>query len=388
MDTLKDIAENGVPQEQVDAVLHQLEMSQREIRGDGMPFGLQLVLSGLSSAMQRGDTLASIDLDPALERLRLASQEPDFIANLVKELLLDNSHRVTLTMSPDVHISERRNCAEVARLAAMKSALSTEQSSAIVQQAQALAERQLQQDDPEILPKVTLEDVPVEMSIPTSQSKTIDGAPATLFAQGTNGIVYQHVVVDLPQLEPELQSVLPLYTSFSSELGSGGRDYLSTQSRLAAVTGGVGTYVLQRGAVDDEQSVSGFLVVRGKALLRNSAALSELMMETLNDLRFDETARIRELVAQTRASREQSVTGSGHVLAMMAAASGMSPTIRQSHELNGLAGIQAIKQLDDSLDDPKALAELCERLEGIHQTLRSAPRQFMVVAEDENLSKH
>jgi len=385
LDTLKNVAEKGVPQEQVDAVLHQLEMSQREIRGDGMPFGLQLVLSGLSSAMQRGDTLAAIDLDPALERLREDSQKPDFIANLVNELLLNNSHRVTLTMSPDVQISERRNNAETARLAAMKSALSPEQSAEIVKQAQDLADRQLQQDDPEILPKVTLDDVPVDMNIPTSENKIIDGAPATLFAQGTNGIVYQHAVVDLPQLEPELQSVLPLYTSFSSELGSGGRDYLSTQSRLASVTGGIGSYVLQRGAVDDEQSVTGYLIVRGKALLRNSADLSGLMMDTLADLRFDETARIRELVAQTRASREQSVTGSGHVLAMMAAANGMSPTIRQSHHLNGLAGIQAIKQLDDSLDDPAALAELCDRLAKIHEIMRSSPRQFMVVAEEENL---
>jgi len=386
LDTLESVANDGVPQEQVEAVLHQLEMNQREIRGDGMPFGLQLVLSGLSSAMQRGDTLAAIDLDPALERLRKAATEPDFIPTLVKELLLDNPHRVTMTMAPDANISERRNVAERAKLAKMKSMLSNSEKSQIVDQAKALAERQVQIDDPEILPKVTLEDVPVDMHIPTSTNATIEGAPATLFAQGTNGIVYQHVVVDLPQFEPELQSVLPLYTNFAAELGSGGRDYLATQSLQAAVTGGIGTYVLQRGAVDDEQSVKGYMVVRGKALLRNSDALSGLMLDTLADVRFDETARIRELVSQTRAGREQSVTGSGHMLAMMAAASGMSPTIRLSHELNGLAGIKAIKALDDSLDHENALSELCERLAAIHEMIKTAPRQFMVVAEEENLS--
>ena len=51
LDTLADVVSNGVPQSQIEAVLHQLELSQREIRGDGMPFGLQLVLSGLSTAM-------------------------------------------------------------------------------------------------------------------------------------------------------------------------------------------------------------------------------------------------------------------------------------------------------------------------------------------------
>jgi len=386
LDVLQSIARDGVPQEQVDAVLHQLELSQREIRGDGMPFGLQLVLGGLSSAMQRGDTLAAIDLDPALERLRLASKEPDFISNLVKELLLENPHRVTLTMAPDKEISDRRNAAEKERLSTMKDAMSDDDKKRTVDQAQALAERQVQEDDPEILPKVTLEDVPVEMHIPTSKSTRIKGAPATLYAQGTNGLIYQHVVVDLPQLEPDLQTVLPLYTNFSAELGSGGRDYLATQNEQAAVTGGIGTYIMQRGAVDDEQAVKGYMVVRGKALLRNTDALSGLMLDTLANVRFDETSRIRELVSQSRAGREQSITGSGHMLAMMAAASGMSPTIRLSHQLNGLAGIQAIKALDDSLDNPQALNELCEKMAAIHAIMREAPRQFMIVAEEENIS--
>ena len=387
LDTLEDIAQNGVPQEQVDAMLHQLEMSQREIRGDGMPFGLQLVLSGLSAAMQRGDTLAAIDLDPALERLRADAQAPDFIQSLVRTLLLDNPHRVTLTLAPDTHISERRDLAERARLATMKRSLSAEQAQHIVEQAKALAERQSQEDDPEILPKVTLADVPADLHVPVGKSTKLNNAPATLFAQGTNGIVYQHVVLDLPQMEEELQQLLPLYTNFVGELGSGGRDYIETQSLQSAVTGGIGTYTLQRGAVDDAQAVSGYLVVRGKALLRNTDSLSQLMLDTLADVRFDEHSRMRDLVAQSRASREQRITGSGHMLAMLAATSGMSPTARLSHEQNGLAGIQKLKALDDSLEDPKALAELGERFAAIHEILKSAPRQFMVVAEEENLQR-
>ncbi len=387
LDTLEAVASNGVPQEEVDAMLHQLELSQREIRGDGMPFGLQLVLSGLSTAMHRGDTLASIDLDPALQRLREDAQDRDFIPNLIRTLLLDNPHRVTLTLAPDTQISERRDIAEKARLAMMKSTLNESQAKEIVDHAQALAMRQTQEDDPEILPKVTLADVPADMHIPESTSGLINDAPATLYAQGTNGLVYQHVIVELPDMEKELQQLLPMYTNFIGELGSGGRDYLETQSLQAAATGGVGAYTLQRGAIDDVQSVSGFLVVSGKALLRNTDTLSQLMLDTLSDVRFDEVSRIRELIAQVRASREQRITGSGHVLAMLAACSGMSPTARLSHELNGLAGIKSLKALDDSLDDKQVLKELAEKFSAIHDILKTAPRQFMVVAEQDNLEQ-
>ena len=39
IDVLQDVAENGVPQEHLEAVLHQLELSQREIGGEGYPYG-------------------------------------------------------------------------------------------------------------------------------------------------------------------------------------------------------------------------------------------------------------------------------------------------------------------------------------------------------------
>lgn len=385
LETLESVVEKGVPKEQIDAALHQLEMGQREIRGDGMPFGLQLVLSGLPTAMLRGDTLASIDLDPALERLFKDAQEPDFIQKLIRDLLLNNTHRVTVTLAPDTGISERRDLAERARLAMMKTSLTDEQERQIIERTEALNLRQAQEDDPEILPKVTLADVPADMHIPTASPATIADAPAMAYAQGTNGIVYQHVVVELPHMEKELEQLLPLYTSFVAELGSGGRDYLETQSLQAGVTGGIGTYTLRRSARDNEQSVTGFQIIRGKALLRNASALSQLLLDTLSNVRFDELSRMRELVAQARTGREQRITGSGHILAMMAAASGMSPTALLSHQQGGLAGISTLKKLDDSLDDPAALNNLGERFAAIHDILQSAPRQFMVISEEENL---
>jgi len=381
---LEKVAKEGVQQEQVDAVLHQLELGQREIRGDGMPFGLQLVLSGLSSAMHRGDTLEALDLDPALQRLREKAADPQFIPKLINDLLLNNHHRVTLTLKPDSAISQRRIIAEKAKLSEMKNELDDSEAQHIVDYAKQLADRQVQEDDPSILPQVTLEDIPAEFHIAQASKDALKVGPATVYHQGTNGLVYQHVVQPLPQFSEPLQRVLPFYTGFLAEMGSGGRDYLQTQKRQAEVTGGIGAYTLQRGTIDDEQAVNGHMIVRGKALLRNSEALSELINDTMTTVRFDEHDRLKELISQGRMSREQSVTGSGHALAMMAASSGMSPKAYWSHELTGLAGIKALKQLDDSLSDADNVAELAAKLSEINTLMKAAPREFMVVSEEEN----
>ena len=44
---LSDVAEQGVSQERLEAILHQLELHQREIAGDQFPYGLQLIMSAI-----------------------------------------------------------------------------------------------------------------------------------------------------------------------------------------------------------------------------------------------------------------------------------------------------------------------------------------------------
>jgi len=385
LDVLNDVAKNGVPKEQIEAVLHQLELSQREIRGDGMPFGLTLLLGGLSPAMQRGDTIAALDLDPALDRLRKAAESPTFIPDLITRLLIDNTHSVRLTLRPDNKISERRIRTEKQRLAEMKAELDKDDITRIVEKTKELAARQTMVDDPDILPKVTLADVPKHMHICSGTNERVGKAQCMHYAQGTNGLVYQHVVMDQPKLDGELESLLPMYSRLATEIGSGSRDYIETQALQASVTGGLSLYSSRRSARDNEQDITSYLVLRGKSLLRNSGELSNLLHDTINHLRTDEHARIRELIAQSRAAAEQSVTGRGHTLAMAAAASGMSPISRISHELSGLVGIQAIKQMDELAADPTSLAEFCEKLAQISNAIKAAPRQFMIVAEQDNL---
>ncbi len=383
LEVLQKVADEGVPEERVEAVLHQLELSQREISGDGYPYGLQLILEGLSTAIHRGDPVALLNLDPVLDELRTLIRDPGYIRGLVRDLLLDNQHRVRLTMVPDTGLSARRDQAEVQRLAQMKAQLSDEKKQDIVQLANDLAERQEQEDDPGVLPKVGLEDVPAEMHIAHGEEGTVAGHRVSYYPQGTNGLVYQQLILDLPQFDDALLDTLPYYTSALAQLGCGGRDYLATQALQTSVSGGVHASSSMRGGIEDVQVLRGLFVLSGKALTRNHAALSRLLVDTMEAPRFDELERIRELIAQQRAQREQSVTGNGHSLAMLAASSGYSAGAALSHRLRGLAGIHYLKKLDDSFSDAGRLAEFADRFASIHERMRSAPRQFLLISEAE-----
>jgi len=386
LNVLKEVAEQGVPQERLEAVLHQLELSQREIAGDHYPYGLQLVLTALPSALHGGDPSAVLDLEPALASLREKIKDPDYIKRLVRTLLLDNPHRIVLTLTPDGDYDTHRARMVEKTLEEIKQSLSDEEKAQIVEQSKRLMARQEMKEDESILPKVGLTDIPVDIRIPEPES--IESWPElTCYGQGTNGIVYQQVISELPGFDDHQQQLLPLYTYSLTEVGAGERSYLEMQDWQSAVSGGISAYSEIKGKIDDEQSTSGYLVLSAKALNRNQPDLSELMRETFLAARFDDAARIRELVSQIRARREQAVTSNGHVLAMGAAVSAMAPSAAFSYRVGGLEGIRWIKALDQAMEATDKVEEICGQLQGMHRLLVDVPRQHLIVAEKEELGR-
>ncbi len=387
LSVLKDVAENGIEQERIEAMLHQLELGQREVGGDGFPYGLQLMLEGLSSAVHGGDPVAMLNLDPALEKLREEIKQPDFVSQLINNYLLNNAHRVRLMLKPDSQLVQRRDEAQAQKLETIKSSLSNEQQSNIIDLAAKLAERQLKEDDPGILPKVGIEDVPESIHIPQGEALTMGSHPLRYYGQGTNGIAYQEIITSLSGLSNSDFSLLPYYSTLLPEVGCGDLDYLGSQIWQSKVSGGIGAHTMIRGAVDNASDVSAFFVASSKALLRHHGELSELLKQSFLAARFDESARIREIMSQLRLRREQGVVGRGHSLAMMAASAPFSKLGSVLHKLRGLEGLSALKQLDDSLGDESALESFMQQLSQLHEKISAAPKQFLLVGEAEQKDK-
>ncbi len=381
LEVLEDVAEHGVPLGHVESVLHQLELAQREVGGGRFPYGLQLMVKALPVLLHGADPVGVLDIDPVLSELREQIRDPSFIRSLARRLLLDNPHRVRLTMAPDPELNSLREQAVREELAALKAAMSEQEKRKVVDQALALKARQETEDDPEVLPKVGLEDVPEELKIPSWREESLAGLPVTWFDQPTNGLVYQQIVVDLPGLDEALVDELPLLCECLTEVGCGDRDYLQTQAWQAAVTGGVNARASVRGNVEDTQRTRGVFVLAAKALARNQGPMAQLLRETFTRARFDELPRLRELIAQMRAYREAQVTGNGHVLAMTAASAGIGPVGALSQRWSGLEGIRKIKTLDDLLDNKEELSALAQRLIAIRDAVLGAPQRLLVVSE-------
>jgi Zn-dependent M16 (insulinase) family peptidase len=382
LDTLKNIAEHGVEQSMVEAALHSLELHQREITGDSYPYGLQLILSSLSSATHRGDPIELLDIDPVLKSLKQDIQNHDFLPRLVKDFLLNNPHRVTLTVKPDPELAKKTRDEERKKLADIKNKLSDAEKEKLVEQAQALIKRQQQVDDMSILPKVDIDDVPADIKWPQAESSYINKLPLAFYPQGTNGLSYQDIITTLPSLPDDLLSLLPQYSSCLPELGVGSSSYLDIQALQASISGGINAHISMRNRLYDEQNIDAYMILSSKALYENQTRLSQLMQDMLNSCRFDELSRIKELMQQISSHKEQSITSQGHVLAMGIAASRMNAIAALNYENSGMLGISKLKSMVKSFNDDSQLSAYAERLQTLHELIIQGDKRLLCVAEE------
>ena len=383
MAVLKQIATDGMPREEIDSCLHQLELAQREVGGDHFPYGLGLMVRGLGTAVRGGDPSRMLDMDAELDQLRADCADPAFIPGLIRELFLNNPHRVRLTMRPSATLTQTREESLRERLAALKAEMSPAALTRIGEQARALELKQDAPDDSHLLPSVGIADVPEDYDVPAASDTTIAGTPTAFYDAGTNGLSYVQLVTDMPALAPELEQHVSLFSELLTEVGCGERDYQQNQALQVAVTGGISAQLGLRAARDDISVPHQYFTLRGKALNRNSEKLVNLLTETLNAARFDELDRLRDYISQLRVHDEARLTDSGHMLALSAATDGLTPIATISERRSGLTAVAALKALDASLSDGAALKELSAQLAQVRDAFAAADRRVVAISEKE-----
>lgn len=385
LNILQDVASKPIDKDMVDAILHQIELHQREISGDGTPYGLTLILNGLGSAIHHNDPIHAWDVDTVIAEVKEELKDPMWLSNLIQVHLLDNPHRVQMTLVPDANKSALEAQEEKARLAKIGAALTDADKAEIIAQTEALKVRQETPDDLDLLPKVGLEDIPAELPIVQGQLREIicNGVdtPLNLYHAGTNGIYYQQVLIQIPD-QIVKSPYFNLLSVLMGEVGAGEYDYLQLQQLQTAVSGGLGMGASLRSKTDDKGQISAWLTLTTKSLTDRFDAIGLLKL-AFEQLRFDEKDRIIELLQQRKTRWASRLSGSGHSYAMQIASRQMSALAKRDYDNTGLGAVNWLGDLVAKIEnDEVAYDEFIEELKSIHRGLMLAPKQFLLVCEE------
>ncbi len=363
LETLEKVAAEGFSQERIEAAIHRLEFSNREITGDSYPYGLLLLMRLMGPWIHGGSALQALQFSEDLERIRQEMKKGPYFENLIRTHLLENSHRVRLCLEPDSTQGQREEEITRKTLEQISSTLSPEQRQDIVDKALELQQAQDAEEDLSCLPTLELSDIlPEEAPVSPDGGEGKPGAPLW-FDQPTNGILYLSIQSSPLVLEPELLAYVPLFCALLPQVGAAGQSYLDMAQRMEAQTGGIRFSSMVLENPSDQNSPLPVLSLRAKALTQRAAPLFEILSDMLLRPDFSDLERLHTVIGQLRISLENSIPSSGHSYAARHAASSLTPGAALRERWSGLEQVRFIK--DIATRTPDELTDLAEKLQTI-----------------------
>ncbi|WP_230657147.1 insulinase family protein [Psychrobacter sp. I-STPA10] len=405
LDLLRQIAANPIDDDSIETILHQIEIDQRHIGGDSMPYGLNLMLEGFSTAIHDGNPIDVWEVDEHLAWLREQVKDPNWLPSLIETYLIDNPHRVRVTLVPDAQKSAKIIAAEQTRLDTLAAEMTEDDKAQLRQQALDLAARQNAEDDLSLLPKVGIEDVPeaVKLSQGTSLPVKLQGKDSTLFQYevGTNGLYYYQVIIPLESdklgnvdaaeqtMADEVinHPLLPLYLGLLSDLGTDSMSAREMQALQAAHSSGVTARISQRTSIHDRNEIASYFVVATRALNRKVEAI-DVLKEVLMHTVFTEHERIKELLRQKQAGWQSRLANAGHAYALQTASRNMSRQAQLEYVRSGLPALNALTAfLADAKENESKWDDLANSLMALHQHIIALPKHALIICEAEQTER-
>ena len=325
-DTLKRIAAEGIPGRQADAAFQQLAYRYLEIAS---MFPLHLMGRATAPWIHGADPLVPLRAGRELDALkRRYAEDPRLFSRLIQERLLDNPHRLTLTVAPDREIQAKADAAFAEKMRERKASLTPAQLLDVARQQERLDALLDAPNPPEALaalPQLRVRDLPDKpRHIPTTVERTpgIELLRNDVFANGVN---YLQLSFDLSALPDDLQPYLPLYADCVSKLGAAGKDYVATAERVAAHTGGVAFSHALNTRVDTPEGG----LRRGTFAVKFLDEKAEPAMDVLHDFVFEldpaDDRRLKDVLSQVRAHHRTRPATDGLGLASATPVGGSRP---------------------------------------------------------------
>lgn len=333
---LKRIVSKGISQESVENAIHQLEFHRSEIVGDHSPFGLSLFMRSALLKQHGGKPENGLMIHSLFNSLR--EKESSYFTDLIQKYLLENPHFVRVTLLPDRELESRESAEEKLILEEIRSRLTDADKERLIEEAKRLQEYQKSQEleNPDILPKVTLSDVPKEARILSLEKNSFENIDIYHHSCFTNEILYADLVFDLPKVEEQDLFYIRLLTLILPQLGAGNRTYIENLDYIQANTGGISLYLALNLQAADHSSFFPSLHIRGKALHRKSKKLLPLLREVVENPDFGDLDRIKTIILKHYTALESTLNSNALKYAINLSGSGISRPSKVAEELFGL----------------------------------------------------
>ena len=385
-------SQQSFPQSRIDSIFHQIEM-QLKHRSSG--FGMKLGFDTLRSMVHACDPLEAMDVSDTLDWLRAELKQPGFFGAAIKEMLLDNPHRLTFVMEPDASYADELVAQEKARLQTKVAQLTAKDQKQIFDDGLELLKLQNSKEDLSCLPCLPLSAVSTSARYFSTQQMTLAKEARLSLAHRsrvteTNSVSYVYLKWDISALSDYDKLHIPLLCEALTSLGTGTKSHAELDESIRFLTGGISASPFNAPDASNSDAATDYVMVSTNALDRNLAEAYALLVQVVSDTRWTALDELKTCLVGTAANYATSVPSSGHLYAMKSAAASLRQSTHSAELFSGMKQVQFLDSICQSVQtDAPQLQVLAERLKSIAtRVFSSGPPTSFVVSTSEVVQKH
>lgn len=293
-ETLNRVAEEGFEDSMVEGALHMIETSSRIAKSN---FGIMIFQNLLGGINHDNDDLIKSKLlvSENIDMLRERSQN-GYFQQLVRTYLLENQKRVHVELNPDQDYMDKANQREAEKLQEIEKTLSETDKENIIIQARDLVVDQESIQDVDMLPTLTVEDIPVQEEKTEFELEEVEGQQVYFFDKPTNGVTHLRLKFDLESIDSSLINDLSLLERFFTQIGTKDHRYDDFSELVRLNMASLSFSVNYTSEVRDKDAMRGYAILKIACLDTKLDKAMGLLTELLASPDFGDKEHLSNLI--------------------------------------------------------------------------------------------
>ena len=361
--TLQDLTIKGLDKKLLEASLNATEFKLREADFGPYPKGLIYGLGVLDNWLYGGNPLDGLRYKDALIAMRKGLTN-NFYESLIENYLLDNTHKVIVTLLPKPGKEEEDQAKAAAKMAALKASMSQQELEQYAFECAELHRLQAEPDSEEAraaIPILKRSDIRRQVESIERQEEGNHEQRLVYVPAETNKIAYTNWYFDISSVTPEQMPLCYLLTDVLGKFNSKRYTYEELSTYGIMYTGGVTFDVRAISAAEDANDYRLYFVVKAKALLENLPHVFDLLEAIGLESLLTDVKRFKELLSEVKTDWDDEFFNRGQTIAISRLYSYCAAGAR-ANEQDQFSYYQFLKKLYDNFanEGNKVLAQLQE----------------------------
>ena len=301
--TLQELCDNGLDKELLEASLNSIEFALRESDFGGRPIGLAYVIRMMDNWLYDNDPLELLHYEEALVNIR-KGLSGTYFEDLIRQSILNNNHKVLVSIYPERGLQERKDAEVKEHLAAVKAKMSPEEIEAIVEQTKRLKLRQEAPDSDEALasiPLLELSDLNPNIEEVERRESKIGNTTVHFVPTFTKGINYVGLYFNLSCLTEDELFYADILSDIIGRIDTSERGYEALAKDINMNLGGLSSDITAISKDGKRDEFTPLMIVRAKALHSKLPDLCRLINEVVQKADYSNDRRLTELVQESKA---------------------------------------------------------------------------------------